>query len=32
MNGYHWLSLAIILFVGVALQRYLNLWGKVGLP
>lgn len=32
MNGYHWLSLVVILLVGVALQRYLNIWGKVGLP
>ena len=32
MASHHWLMLFIILVVGVAIQKYFNVWGMVGLP
>lgn len=32
MGSHHWLMLFVVLVAGIALQKYLNVWGKVGLP
>lgn len=32
MQAHHWLTLAIAVIAGIALQKYLGVWQKVGLP
>jgi len=31
MNGYHWITLLIAVVAGIALQKYFNVTGKIGL-